>query len=245
MKTIRLVIEFDGTDFVGWQLQGKGGSIQGEIEEALEKVLGEPVRIHSSGRTDAGVHARGMVAHFRTSRVLPMAAYREGVNQHLASSIAVKSASEAEDDFHARFSAKGKWYRYTLYQGAVRSPLCGRTSWHIRSPDLNLDAMRGAAEAFVGEHDFRAFRTSGCDAKTTRRQMYSVELTRQDSLVHIDVKGSGFLRHMVRLMVGTLVEIGLGKRPADDVAALLLAGDKARAGLTAPAQGLCLMEVWY
>lgn len=244
VKTIRLLVEFDGSDFVGWQLQSQGRSVQGELEAALERVLGEPVRVHSSGRTDAGVHARGMVVHFLSSRNLPLAAYREGVNQHLPPEIAVREAVEAEEGFHARFSARGKWYRYTLYVGKIRSPLERRTSWHLRS-SLDFVAMAEAAALFVGEHDFGAFRTSGCDAKTTRRQIYSLELTHQGTLVHIDVKGSGFLRNMVRLMVGTLVEVGLGKRPPGDVALLLEAGERSRAGITAPPQGLCLMEVWY
>jgi tRNA pseudouridine38-40 synthase len=244
MRTIRLTVEYDGTDFVGWQIQPNGRSVQETLEAALARVLGSPVRIHSAGRTDAGVHARGMTAHFETAADLPLAAYREGVNRLLPPDVAVREAAEAPEDFHARFDARGKWYRYTIYSASVRSPLLGRRAWHLRSP-LDLAAMARAAQDFVGYHDFAAFRASGCDARTTNRQIFSVQLEQQGELLHIDVRGAGFLRNMVRVMVGTLVEIGLARRPANDVACLLREGCRQKAGRTAPPQGLCLMEVWY
>lgn len=244
MKTIRLTIEYDGTAYVGWQIQLNGLAVQQVVEEALARVLGAPVRLTSSGRTDAGVHARGMVAHFTTCCKLPMAAYCEGVNRFLPQDVVVREASEAEDGFHARFSARGKWYRYTLCLSPVRSPLSTRTSWHLRSV-LDEQVMAEAAAAFVGTHDFAAFRASGCDAVTTIREIYAVELSRQGQLLHIDIKGSGFLRNMVRVMVGTLVKIGQGKMASDELPALLQGGRREGAGPTAPAQGLCLMEVWY
>ncbi len=244
MKTIRLTIEYDGTAYVGWQIQLNGLAVQQVVEEALARVLGAPVRLTSSGRTDAGVHARGMVAHFTTCCKLPMAAYCEGVNRFLPQDVVVCEASEAEDGFHARFSARGKWYRYTLCLSPVRSPLSTRTSWHLRSV-LDELVMAEAAAAFVGTHDFAAFRASGCDAVTTIREIYAVELSRQGQLLHIDIKGSGFLRNMVRVMVGTLVKIGQGKMASDELPALLQGGRREGAGPTAPAQGLCLMEVWY
>jgi len=244
MNTIRLTIAYDGTGYNGWQRQTNGVSVQQLIEEALGTILGEKVVLHSSGRTDAGVHARGMVAHFRTERNLPLAAYREGVNRLLPRDIAVLEAAEADPDFHARFKARGKWYRYALYQGAVRLPHLDRIAWQLRSP-LDWEGMTEAARSFVGEHDFAAFRSSGCEAQGTVREIYSVELVKAGDLLYIDIRGSGFLRNMVRVMVGTLVEIGLGKRGSDDVARLLLEGDRRQAGCTAPAHGLCLMEVWY
>lgn len=244
MKIIRMTLEYDGTAYVGWQLQSNGLSVQEVVETALVRVLGEPVRLASSGRTDAGVHARGLVVHFRTARELPLSAYREGVNRYLPDDVAVREVVVAPSGFHSRFSAKGKWYRYTLYLGPTRSPLVARTSWHLRKP-LDEPSMREAAAAFVGRHDFSAFRASRCDAVTTVRDIYSVELSRQDQLLHIDVKGSGFLRNMVRIMVGTLVDIGQGKRTVADLHPLLLGGGREEAGKTAPPQGLCLMEVWY
>jgi tRNA pseudouridine38-40 synthase len=244
MKTIFLTVEYDGTDFVGWQIQPNGRSVQEVLETVLARVLGSPVRIHSAGRTDAGVHARGMTAHFETAADLPLAAYREGVNRLLPPDVAVREAAEAPEGFHARFDARGKWYRYAIYLAPVRSPLLGRRAWHLRA-SLDLAAMDRAAQDFVGRHDFAAFRSAGCDARTTDREVYSVQMENQGELLLIDVRGSGFLRNMVRVMVGTLVEIGMGRRPHTDVAYLLCQGCRQKAGRTAPAQGLCLMEVWY
>ena len=244
MAKIKLTIEYDGTDFVGWQVQPNGVSVQQRVELALEQLLEEKVRVHSSGRTDAGVHALGMVCHLETERELPLSAWREGLNRFLPATIAVRQAEVVADDFHARYSAKGKRYRYSLLRNEVRSPLQRRTSWQIRQA-LDISAMQAAAEQFVGQHDFAAFRTSGCGAETTQREIFSIELVESGDLLHIDVCGSGFLKNMVRMMVGTLVEIGRGKRPVDDVEKLLARGFDVGPALTAPAQGLCLIDVWY
>ncbi len=244
MPRIKLTIEYDGTAYVGWQVQPNGVSIQALVEQALQQLLGTQVRIHSSGRTDAGVHALGMVCHFDPPRRLPLKAWRDGLNRFLPEDVAVRQAAEVDGNFHARFSAKGKCYRYTILRSAVRSPLHRRTSWQVRQ-ELNVQLMRQAAAAFVGDHDFAAFRTSGCAADTTRRQIYSVELIETGALLDIDVRGSGFLKNMVRMMVGTLVEIGRGKRPAADIEYMLSDRPLGRPALTAPAQGLCLAEVWY
>lgn len=244
MRTLRLTIEYDGTSYVGWQRQVNGLSIQQLVEEALGQVVREKVVLHSAGRTDAGVHARAMIAHFRTENPFPLVAFREGVNRFLPNDIAIKEVAEESFDFHARFSAAGKWYRYTLYNGVIRSPTYARTAWHIRQ-DLDFAAMQAAAQALIGEHDFAAFRTSNCDAKTTVREVYSLDLQRIGELIVLDVRGNGFLRHMVRIIVGTLVEIGLHKRPANDIYRLLQRAPGLRAGVNAPSQGLCLMEVYY
>jgi len=241
---VRLTIEFDGTAYCGWQTQSNGLAVQQVLEEALAQVQGVPVRVTASGRTDAGVHARGMVVHFHTENVLPLGAYREGVNVHLPDDIAVQSVALAPADFNALRCATGKWYRYTILQHPVRSPLASRTAWHIRAP-LDLAAMQGGADHFVGFHDFARFRTTDCDAKTTRREVFAVEVVQRGELITIDVRGAGFLRHMVRIMAGTLVAIGLGKRPADDVRRLLAGEPGLAAGPNAPPQGLCLMEVYY
>lgn len=241
---VRLTIEFDGTAYCGWQTQNNGLAVQQVLEEALAQVQGMPVRVTASGRTDAGVHARGMVVHFHAENVLPLGAYREGVNVHLPNDIAVQSAALAPEGFNALRSATGKWYRYTILQRPVRSPLAARTAWHIRSP-LDLAAMQSAAGYFVGLHDYARFRTTDCDAKTTHREVFAVEVVQRGELVTIDVRGAGFLRHMVRIMAGTLVAIGLGKRPAEDVRRLLAGEPGLCAGPNAPPQGLCLMEVYY
>jgi len=244
LRTICLTIAYDGSEFVGWQVQPTGCSVQQLVEDALRQIVGQPVRLHSSGRTDAGVHARAMMAHFQTDRDLPLSAFREGVNRFLPMTVAVQEAREMPADFHARFSACGKWYRYSIYQGPVRHPLYGRFSWHLRQP-LDLPSMQHAAAAFVGCHDFASFRSSNCEARTTVREIFSVDLFEDGPLLHIDVRGGGFLKNMVRVMVGTLVEIGQGRRSQEDVARLLAHPDRTLAGKTAPPQGLCLMKVWY
>ena len=244
MRTVLLRIAYDGTAYRGWQVQPGGLAVQEVVESALARILGQSVRIHSAGRTDAGVHAEGMAAHFRTESKLPLQAFREGVNRYLPDDVVIRDAREMPEDFHARFSARGKWYRYTIYQHAVRSPLAARTSWHVRS-SLDLEAMRQAAGYLVGEHDFKLFRTSGCVAKTSVREIFQVEILDDLEFVYIDFKGSGFLRNMVRLLVGTLVETGIGKRPPDDIEKLLQGDENLVCGPTAPAHGLCLREVWY
>ena len=244
MRTIKLTIEYDGSDYVGWQRQPNGLSVQQVMEEAVTQFLGQAVTLYSSGRTDAGVHARGMVAHLQTERTWPLRAFRDGVNRFLPPTVAVQQVEEAAPGFHARFDARGKWYRYSVYLGSVRSPLQGRSAWWLRPP-LNIEAMKEVANLFVGRHDFAAFRTSGCAAKTTIRDIFAVDLQQRESLLTIDVKGSGFLRNMVRMMVGTLVKVGQGKRSLQSVADLLAGQNGGTPALTAPAHGLCLMEVWY
>lgn len=244
MRTILLTIEYDGTDYAGWQVQPNGLAVQEVVEAALAKVLGQAVRIHSSGRTDAGVHARGMAAHFRTDSRLPLKAFRDGSNRFLPQDVVIRAVEEKADAFHARYAAKGKWYRYTIYRHQVRSPLAARTAWHLRG-DLDLDAMRAAAMQLVGEHDFQAFRSSTCAARTSVRELFQIDLTEQGDFLWIDFRGSGFLKHMVRMLVGTLVEIGQGRRPAGDIDKLLAGAPGVVTGVNAPAHGLCLEEVWY
>jgi len=244
MRTILLILEYDGSAFAGWQLQANGRSVQAVVEGALAALLGEPVRLYSAGRTDAGVHARAMPAHFTTSRDLPLRAYRDGLNRLLPGDVAVRAVHAVPAGFHARFRAEGKWYRYTIDRRAVRSPLDSRASWLVRGA-LDLAAMRTAADLLVGEHDFAAFRSSGCVARTTVRRLSAVAISEDGPFLHIDVHGSGFLKNMVRMLVGTLVEVGRGKRPAQDIVRLLAHEPGVRCGPTAPPQGLCLMAVSY
>lgn len=245
MASIKLVIEYDGTAYCGWQLQPNGLTIQEVIERRLQELLGEPVRLRASGRTDAGVHAAGMVAVFLTTRTLPLAAYSHGLNNLLPPDIAVRSAEEVATDFNPRADASGKFYRYTLLNTAVRSPLNRTSSWLIKER-LDLEVMSQAASAFIGEHDFRAFQAANCSAKSTVRTITGFEITaRPGGFVLLDVRGTGFLRNMVRIMVGTLVAVGRGRLDPGIVGRLLANGDRTMAGATAPPQGLCLMEVYY
>lgn len=244
MRTILLQVEYDGTQYAGWQVQPNGLTVQEVVESALAKLLGHEVRIHSSGRTDAGVHARGMMAHFRIDTNLPLKAFREGVNSFLPQDVVIRSAEEKPEDFHARFSTKGKWYRYTIYRNDVRSPLSARTAWHLRSR-LNINLMQEAASYMVGEHDFQAFRSSSCVAKTTRREIFQVEISSEGDFLYLDFRGTGFLKNMVRMLTGTLVEVGQERRSPDDVKKMLDGCGDLSCGPTAPAHGLCLQEVWY
>ncbi|AAR36269.1 tRNA pseudouridine(38-40) synthase TruA [Geobacter sulfurreducens] len=244
MRTIKLILEYDGTNYAGWQLQPNGLSIQEVVEGALARLLKEPVRLRASGRTDAGVHARGMVAAFDTDRSIPLRAFSDGLNALLPPDIAVRSADEALPGFNPRFAATGKHYRYTIHRGERRSPLVRLQSWHVRGA-LNLAAMREAARHLTGERDFASFRTAGCAARTTIRRVDAVEISDDGEMLTVDVHGSGFLRNMVRIMVGTLVEVGRGKLTPEHVAQMVVCPGVVPAGPTAPPQGLCLQKVRF
>jgi tRNA pseudouridine38-40 synthase len=244
MRTIKLTIEYDGANYAGWQTQPNGMAVQQVIEEAKLQLLGEQVRLRSSGRTDAGVHARAMVASFTTSRELPTQAFVGGVNRFLPPDIAILSASEVPTGFKAIRDARSKQYRYTIYNGQVRSPLRRLYSWHVREP-LNLDAMEDAARRFVGRHDFAAFRASNYATKTSVRRIDVVTINREGEMLTIDVTGEGFLKNMVRIMAGTLVDIGRGRFAPEHIDMLLRDPERKKAGVTAPACGLCLIRVTY
>lgn len=251
-RTIKLIIEYDGTDFSGWQRQENSASVQGCLEDAVASMVGEPTPVLGASRTDAGVHAAGQVAHFLTLRDIPAHGFRRGLNSLLPDAIAVASATDAPAGFHARFSARGKHYRYSVAVRADKSPLLSRRVW-MRPRPLEVGEMENAAQALVGEHDFSAFRAAGCQAHSAVREITAIQIFREraaswphaPTLVHIDVFGTGFLRNMVRIIAGTLVEVGEGRRKASDVSAALAARDRAGAGITAPARGLTLLEVFY
>ncbi len=244
MRNLKLTIEYDGTGLSGWQRQKNGPTVQQHLEEALATLVGEPLAIVGASRTDAGVHARGQSAHFRSMTTIPNHGLRRGMNSKLPAAIAVVALEEVDDDFHARHSARGKHYRYQLLTRADRSPLARLFSWH-RPHELDLAAMRRAAAAMIGEHDFSAFRASGCGARTTTRRVNEIAISELDGLVTIDVRGNAFLRNMVRIMVGTLVEVGESRRNPGETSDIITSADRTRAGQTAPPQGLTLMSVAY
>ena len=243
-RTLRLVIEYDGTDFSGWQRQLDQRTVQACLEEALQAMTGEAVRVTGAGRTDAGVHAEGQVASVRVHSRIPTGGFLRGLNSQLPPDMVVRELSDVDPSFDARRSARGKSYRYQIWNHVTRSPLRGRATWHHRAP-LDTQAMREAAAAFVGEHDFRAFRASDCDRKNTVRLIRSFEVERQGALIRCEVEGTAFLKNMVRIMVGTLVRAGHGELDAAGVRALLAAGDRTQSGVTAPAHGLTLVRVTY
>jgi tRNA pseudouridine38-40 synthase len=243
-RVLRVVVEYDGTDFSGWQRQPGLRTVQGSIEDAIREMTGESPFVRGAGRTDAGVHAAGQVASFALAARIPPGGLLRGLNTILPADIAILDVAEADPEFDARFSARGKVYRYEVWNHLVRSPRRARTSWHVRSA-VDMTAMRRAAVALVGEHDFRAFRASDCERRTTRRIVRRLELDRQGALLAFEIEATAFLKNMVRILVGTLVDIGRGRVPEDTVARMLETGDRTVGGITAPPQGLTLVRVIY
>ena len=240
----RAVVEYDGTDFSGWQRQDGRRTVQGVVEDAIHQMLGERVFVRAAGRTDAGVHADGQVVTFDLVQPMPAHGLLRGLNTVLPPDVALIEVAEAAPDFDARFSARGKVYRYTVWSHFVRSPRRARTAWHVRQP-LDLDAIRTTAALLVGEHDFRAFRASDCDRLTTRRIIRRLDVDRQGAVVTFDVEATAFLKNMVRILVGTLVDVGRGRVEPATVARMLETGDRTVGGMTAPACGLTLLRVLY
>ncbi len=245
MRTLKMVLEYDGSAYHGWQVQPAGPTIQGTLETRLEAILGRPHRVHGAGRTDAGVHARAQVAHVRTEHSMSTEDLQRALNATLPRDIAVLHIAEAPPGFHARKSASGKQYAYYLVEGSLRSVFWDRYAWHVRR-SLDLPAMERAAARLVGTHDFSAFCATGCDIADRVRRIDRIEIFRLgDRLRRIEVAGDGFLRHMVRILVGTLVDVGTGRTPEHGVESILAGRDRRAAGRTAPAQGLFLERVEY
>jgi tRNA pseudouridine38-40 synthase len=244
MPRLKLTLEYDGTDYVGWQRQLNGTSVQEVLERALSELFGAPVSTFAAGRTDAGVHALGQVVAFDAPRTLPLTAYLRGLSALLPEDVSVVGASEVPADFDPRRDALGKRYRYLICNRPVRSPLRRRTHWQLFAP-LDTRAMEEAARPLLGTHDFSAFRAANCEAKTTQRTLREVTLTASDDAVQFELEGRAFLKHMVRNIVGTLAEVGRGRQSVPWVAEVLASRDRTRAGPTAPAQGLVLVEVRY
>jgi tRNA pseudouridine38-40 synthase len=244
MRTIKLTVAYDGTDFVGWQRQGRGVSVQGLIEEALSAIDGAPVTLHGAGRTDAGVHALAQVATARIASPIEDWQLARALNAHLPESIRVTGISTEPDGFHARFSAVSKAYEYRIWNARTLPPFVRLYAWHVIE-SLDVEAMRAGTMAIVGEHDFAAFRSARSLNHTTVRTITSAGWKVDGSALTFEIEGKGFLRYMVRSLVGTLVEIGRGARPVDDMARLLASRDRSGAGRTAPALGLFLVKVDY
>ena len=245
MRNIRLLLEYDGAAYHGWQRQKNALTIQEVVETGLGRLTGAEVRLKASGRTDAGVHALGQVANFHTQSSIPLKAFVHGLNSMIPRDIAVLQAQEVPPDFHARFSARAKTYEYRILNRISPSPLNRRYAWLVRQP-LNLEAMVQAAAALPGEHDFSAFRASGGSPGHGLRKVLAAAWHQGDAgRLRFSITANGFLRGMVRSLVGTMVEIGQGKRPPADLSGLLDSGERAAAGPTAPAQGLFLVEVVY
>jgi tRNA pseudouridine38-40 synthase len=244
-RNIRLLLEYDGTRYHGWQRQKDDPSIQQVLEEALARLTGEAIGLIGSGRTDAGVHALGQVANFRTASGIPLKAFHDGLNSMLPRDIAVLEATEAEPSFHARKSARAKTYEYHILNRPTRSPLAHHYAWWI-SHKLDLAAMTAAGAVLPGEHDFTAFRASGSDnINPVRRVLAAAWRDFPGGWLTFTITATGFLRGMVRSLVGTMLEVGRGKAPPTLLAELLESHARHLAGPTAPPQGLYLVEVFY
>ena len=244
MTTFKLTLTYDGTNYVGWQRQASGTSIQGLIEDALRELDGREVVLHGAGRTDAGVHALGQVASCALDREIQSDVLTRALNARLPADVRVVSAETVAPDFHARFAATAKSYRYRIDNADVMSPFERHYAWHVFGP-LNVEAMDAAARTLLGRHDFAAFQTAAGTARTTERTIASSRVRRDSHFVIYEVTGDGFLRHMVRAIVGTLVDIGRGRRSREAMREILVSRDRGRAGPTAPAWGLFLVGVEY
>ena len=246
VRRVKLAVAYDGTAYAGWQIQPNGATVQAVMEEALAEILQEPVRVRAAGRTDAGVHAREQVVDFAGAGKRDLPTIVRGGNALLPPDIRILSAVEVPEAFDARRHATAKEYRYFLHLSPVDSPFLSRYAWRIEAP-LNLNAVREGLSHLVGEHDFTSFRGQGCNAISPVRTIFRAEVAKHDvpGLISIDVAGAGFLRHMVRNIVGTVVNAGKGKHSADHVGEILRARDRSAAGVNAPPRGLFLWRVAY
>jgi len=269
LRNLRLIISYDGTDFHGWQRQPDAPTVQECLDSAIERVVGEKVQVCGSGRTDAGVHALNQVANFKTTCTIPCENLLKALNNTLQSTVRVRDVSEAPLRFHSRYDARSKTYRYRILQASVASPFVNRFVWHYPYP-LDIGRMAQAAKRFEGEHDFSSFAAADAPVAPARlprrgvqrsgvtvprdkagtvfvRNIFTSRILRRPRtcMLVYEVTGNGFLHHMVRNIIGTLVEVGRGKLTPDDVSRILQARDRTLAGPTAPAQGLCLVRVEY
>jgi len=244
MRNLKLILAYDGTGYHGWQRQPAKKTLQGVLEAKLGQILAEPVRVWAASRTDAGVHAWTQVVNFTTQRHIPSMGLLRGLNSMLPQDIVIKEVCEVEPSFQARFCAKRKKYVYRILQAPYPSPFERHYAWYIPYP-LALEPMQEAAGHLVGTHTFTSFQGSGCGAKNPIRTVYELTLSKSEHILNITIRADGFLRHMVRNIVGTLVEVGRGRLTPEDVGHILAAGDRTLAGPTAPPQGLYLAEVEY
>jgi len=241
---VKILLEYDGTAYCGWQRQKNALSIQEVLEKAISSITNEEIRVIGAGRTDAGVHALGQVANFKTNTRIPIEKLPYAINSKLPEDIVVKHAEIVPDDFHARFCAKSKVYTYTIYNSKFPSPLLRRYSYFCSSP-LDTDAMKRAAQLLIGTHDFKAFMASGSPVKSTVRHVERLEVVRNGDIVRIEVQANGFLYNMVRIIAGTLLDVGMGKINADEITSIIESRDRFYAGKTLAPQGLCLVKVIY
>lgn len=244
MRNIKLIIEYDGKGFNGWQKQPNKLNIQGEIEKAIGEITGEEIDLIASGRTDAGVHSLGQTANFKTNSNIQTEKIPFAINSKLKKSIRIKSAEEVDEKFHSRYSVKSKKYRYTINNSVHGTAIYRDMEYHFPMK-LDVKKMQQAAKYFEGEHDFKAFKASGTSSKSSVRKIYEAEVIQNGDRVYIELTGNGFLYNMVRIISGTLVDVGIGKIAPEEIKDIIESKKRENAGKTLPANGLCLVEVMY
>lgn len=244
MRNIKLTIEYDGTNYSGWQSQENEVTVQETIERAIKTSLGDKVRITGSGRTDARVHALGQVANFYTNSTVPTYKIKYILNNILPEDISILNSEEVDLEFHSRFSAKGKRYKYQIYNGKIGRPIYRNISYHVKH-EIDIDRMREASKYLIGTHDFASFMSRKAVVHTTVRTIYNIEINNKEEFIEILIEGNNFLRNMVRIIVGTLVKIGTWKMDAEEMNKVLMERNRCAAGPTAPPQGLFLERVFY
>ncbi len=244
MRNIKLIIEYDGKGFNGWQKQPDRLNIQGEIEKAIEEITGEKVDLTASGRTDAGVHSLGQTANFKTDSKIPTEKFAKAINSRLKKSIVIKSAEEVDEKFHSRYSVKSKTYRYIINNSENGTAIYRGLEYHVPMK-LDYEKMNEAIKYFIGEHDFKAFKASGTSSKSSVRKILDGNVRKEGERVIIEVTGTGFLYNMVRIISGTLLDVGLGKIKPEDIPSIIESKDRTKAGKTLPAHGLYLLQVNY
>ena len=244
MRNIMLTLCYDGTEYHGFQRQENGLTIQQVVEEAIKKVTGETVSITGCSRTDAGVHATEYICNFKTESSVPADKFCFALNSYMPEDISCTASCEAEEDFHARYSAKSKTYTYTIYNAPHKNPVVCRYAWHYPIK-IDVEKMKVAASAIVGTHDFTAFMASGGQQKTTVKTVNFLDVSEEENKIEISINADGFLYNMVRIIAGTLVYAGTGKIDPMQVSEIIKSGDRTLAGITAPPQGLCLKKVLY
>lgn len=244
LNNIKLTLEYDGTNYYGWQKQKKFKTIQNEIEYAIELVTKEHCEVIGSSRTDAGVHAKGFVANFKTNSKVPPNKFREALNVKLPDDIVIIKSEQVEQDFHSRYCARGKTYEYYILNSDVPSALMRKQVYHYKF-DLDVELMKIAAKQFIGTHDFSAFKSQGSSVKGTIRTIFDINIEKEKKIIKISVSGDGFLYNMVRIIVGTLIDVGRGKTDAMSISEIINKKDRSLAGDCVPSHGLLLKEVYY
>lgn len=244
MRNIKLTIEYDGKDFNGWQKQPNKLNIQGEIEKAIENITKEQIELYASGRTDAGVHSLGQVANFKTESKIPIEKMAIAINSQVKNSIRIIKAEEVDENFHSRYNCKRKTYKYVINNSNYGSAVYRNFEYHMPIK-LDYDKMEKAIKFFEGEHDFSGFKSSGTSSKSSIRIIYKAKLEKDGDRIIIELTGNGFLYNMVRIISGTLVDVGLGKIEPDEIENIIKMKDRSKAGKTLPPQGLFLVKVEY